>query len=480
MEIKHNFVSAKSDGGDTTQVQPSHWNAVHTITMTAPGLIGKSTAGAGAAIELSSVPISLGGTGQTTQQLAINALAGGVTANRLLRADGTNVVLAQVALTTDVTGILPVTNGGLNLSSIPSASVLVSNATNTVTTVAAGANQSIRRNSGNTAWEAYTPISGVSVTQLPIFSANAATATPISNSENLVYNRLFTHNLTNGNIMLNNYNNSLVLLASSTSQSNIATSADGETWTLRAMSIAGDWRLATAGSNVLAVATGTTTVNISTNGTSYSTATALPGISNSSASVNLAALNSTTYIVWNSATTAYLTTNHGTSWSTETLPATPANGFYIINGKFWFWSNSTTVWYSATGTTGSWTSATLPVAPSNIWEASGTVYFATTGIGAQIYKMDTESTYSAISGVLTTVSGGHAFPIEGVYACFNSTFGTTATWHANGSITRTSSVSVVATGKACVKLGSIYCLKLNGTTVVPTITAASSQTAYFG
>lgn len=109
MEIKHNFVSAKSDGGDTTQVQPSHWNAVHTITMAAPGLIGKSTAGAGSAVELASVPISLGGTGLTT---------------------------------------------------VPTASVLVSNASDTLVALAASSSQSIRRNSGNTAWEAYTPSIG--------------------------------------------------------------------------------------------------------------------------------------------------------------------------------------------------------------------------------------------------------------------------------------------------------------------------------
>lgn len=118
MEIKHSFVSAKSDGADTTQVQPSHWNELHTITMTAPGVLGRSAGGAGAASELATVPISLGGTGVSTQQLAINALAGGVTANRVLRADGTNVVLAQVALATDVTGNLSTTNlnSGTNAS----------------------------------------------------------------------------------------------------------------------------------------------------------------------------------------------------------------------------------------------------------------------------------------------------------------------------------------------------------------------------
>lgn len=54
-----------------------------------------------------------GGTGATTQQAAINALVGTQTANRVLRSNGTNMVLAQIDLTTDVMGSLPATNGGL-------------------------------------------------------------------------------------------------------------------------------------------------------------------------------------------------------------------------------------------------------------------------------------------------------------------------------------------------------------------------------
>lgn len=58
------------------------------------------------------VAIANGGTGQTTQQAAMNALAGTQVANRVLRSDGTNTTLSQVALTTDVSGTLPIGNGG--------------------------------------------------------------------------------------------------------------------------------------------------------------------------------------------------------------------------------------------------------------------------------------------------------------------------------------------------------------------------------
>jgi hypothetical protein len=59
-----------------------------------------------------------GGTGQTTQQAAINALAGTQTANRVLRSDGTNTTLSQVNVGTDVTGTLAITNGGTGVTTL--------------------------------------------------------------------------------------------------------------------------------------------------------------------------------------------------------------------------------------------------------------------------------------------------------------------------------------------------------------------------
>jgi hypothetical protein len=59
-----------------------------------------------------------GGTGQTTANAAFNALAPAQTANRLLKSDGTNTSFAQVALTTDVTGTLPISNGGTGVTTL--------------------------------------------------------------------------------------------------------------------------------------------------------------------------------------------------------------------------------------------------------------------------------------------------------------------------------------------------------------------------
>ena len=64
------------------------------------------------------VGIANGGTGQTTANAAFNALAPAQTANRLLKSDGTNTSFAQAVLTTDVTGTLPVANGGTGVTTL--------------------------------------------------------------------------------------------------------------------------------------------------------------------------------------------------------------------------------------------------------------------------------------------------------------------------------------------------------------------------
>jgi hypothetical protein len=52
IELKHKFQSALGDGLDSSQVQPSNWNDDHNLTMATGSVIGRSTAGAGAAEEL--------------------------------------------------------------------------------------------------------------------------------------------------------------------------------------------------------------------------------------------------------------------------------------------------------------------------------------------------------------------------------------------------------------------------------------------
>ena len=73
-----------------------------------------------------------GGTGQTTANAAFNALAPVQTANRLLKSDGTNTSFAQAVLTTDVTGTLPVANGGTGVTASTGTGSVVLNASPTI------------------------------------------------------------------------------------------------------------------------------------------------------------------------------------------------------------------------------------------------------------------------------------------------------------------------------------------------------------
>jgi hypothetical protein len=83
---------------------------------------------------IGTLPFANGGTGQITQQTAINALVGTQTANRVLRSDGTNSTLSQVALATDVSGTLPVANGGTGQTTYTDGQLLIGNSTgNTLT-----------------------------------------------------------------------------------------------------------------------------------------------------------------------------------------------------------------------------------------------------------------------------------------------------------------------------------------------------------
>jgi hypothetical protein len=53
VSLTHSFTNPKADGGDTTIVRPSDWNAEHVITMATSRLLGRTTASTGAVEEIS-------------------------------------------------------------------------------------------------------------------------------------------------------------------------------------------------------------------------------------------------------------------------------------------------------------------------------------------------------------------------------------------------------------------------------------------
>jgi hypothetical protein len=91
LSLKHSFNSPKSDGTDATLVQPSNWNAEHSLTLGTAKLVGRTTSGTGAAEEISV------GAGLTLS-------AGSLTGNVVTVAGRTGAIILAVA---DVTGAAP-------------------------------------------------------------------------------------------------------------------------------------------------------------------------------------------------------------------------------------------------------------------------------------------------------------------------------------------------------------------------------------
>lgn len=52
ISLKHAFVSGKADGTDSTLIQPSNWNDEHVLQCASARLVGRTSAGAGAAEEI--------------------------------------------------------------------------------------------------------------------------------------------------------------------------------------------------------------------------------------------------------------------------------------------------------------------------------------------------------------------------------------------------------------------------------------------
>ena len=77
ISLKHAFTSAQSDGGDTSLVRPSNWNAEHVLQLATARLVGRTTAGAGDAEEISvGTGLSLSATTLAMANMAANSIKG--------------------------------------------------------------------------------------------------------------------------------------------------------------------------------------------------------------------------------------------------------------------------------------------------------------------------------------------------------------------------------------------------------------------
>ena len=104
VSLKHTFQSAKADSSDVTIVQPSNWNEEHELTLATNKVLGRATAGTGAAEELS-VGTALSVSGGTLAVTTVPAANGGTgltspgTSGNVLTSNGTGWTSATPAST---------------------------------------------------------------------------------------------------------------------------------------------------------------------------------------------------------------------------------------------------------------------------------------------------------------------------------------------------------------------------------------------
>lgn len=120
ISLKHAFQSAQSDGGDTSLVRPSNWNAEHVLQLATARLVGRTTAGTGDAEEISvGTGLTLSSTTLSMANMAANSIKGNNTGSSAAPADltATQVTALLNAFTGDsgsggVKGLVPAPAAG--------------------------------------------------------------------------------------------------------------------------------------------------------------------------------------------------------------------------------------------------------------------------------------------------------------------------------------------------------------------------------
>jgi hypothetical protein len=256
--------------------------------------------------------------------------------------------------------------------------------------------------------------------RLPIFSAETLTATPASVLEDIFDS--YPDTLISGKYVSSiHFGSGLFVASASTSSANVSTSPDGLTWTLRAMPSTLAWQIGTDGTSFVATVGSSTSIARSTNGTTWTAGTALPGVASNTKPLMMGGV---TLAIAGAASTFYRSTDYGNSaWTTQTTPTAIGTHVSAVGGLFWYHASGTSAYTSASGLTGSWTSRTLPVTPITSWVDQDQA-LCILGTGTNVFRSTDGINWTDIGASL---GGGAFFRINGVDLIPSNTFGETKT-----------------------------------------------------
>lgn len=325
-------------------------------------------------------------------------------------------------------------------------------------------------------WSIFTP--NPLLKRLPIFSASSAIFGPLSSLEQ-------PHNSSINTLLQSNQivqNGALFVASGVATGANVQTSPDGITWTLRQMPSTIPWLVSTDGSGFMGIdrQTGTLNGGYSAAGTSWAFR-GLPGGAVVGLLSAFAGISGGRYIYRGSAstTTIHLTTNNGTSWTTETAPVANMNTIFSTSGLFFGPGAPGTYYTSTTGATGSWTTRTLPATCNAVsQDYDGSMLAYSSALNCNVYRSTDGVAWTDLGFVQQ--NGGAIASINGVY--FQAGGANSYTLHGSMWATRStfSNLSLTA-GLQRARLGNVH-FHLNTGNVNGLLidaTAANAVSAFF-
>ena len=260
-------------------------------------------------------------------------------------------------------------------------------------------------------------------------------------------------------------------ICSSFNSSNvIASSPDGKVWTARTASNTDTWVVASDGVGFLAVGAGTGFATKSTTGVTWTAATTPPVTMQSFAGLSGGAYAG---VSTTASTNVYYTPDSGTTWATNTAPATigrmvSAAGFFVAIPS----ADGSTYYTSTTTATGSWTSRTFPTGVTSVYgnvrrDFDGSLIGSNNNTGAAWRSTDGFTWVQVASG-LSQLGGVGFFTINGVILSGNTNASGFSTIHngrsairligVSGTANTTASTGLAGAGVQYASLGNTYLL----------------------